>query len=155
MKTRASPNAGLTVLESLVGLGIILLLAGLAIWPFRGLRDEQLLAGAVEEAASLLDAARVKTLAGVGDERYGVHFESDTIILFRGDLYPGVTETVVLLHPRVVVAEIGLGGGAEVIFDRLTGVTGNPGYVAVGLADDPSERRFINIYASGLIDVQF
>ncbi len=153
MSATCQRQSGLTLLESLIGLTIIMILAGVAIWPFRALRDEQLLKGAVEDVLSVLNNARAQTLAGSAQSQYGVHFENDTITLFRGDMYPGVTEQIITLPPRVVFGAISLaGGGAEVVFQRLTGATTQTGSVVVELASDATKRRVVEIYSSGLIN---
>lgn len=153
MSLTTQRQSGLTLLESLIGLTIIMILAGVAVWPFRALRDDQLLKGAVEDVLSFLNNARAQTLAGNAQSQYGVHFENDTITLFRGDSYPGVTEQVATLPPRVVFGAISLaGGGAEVVFQRLTGATAQTGSVVVELASDATKRRVVEVYSSGLIN---
>ncbi len=153
MNRRNPQQVGLTFLESLFGVAIVLMLVALALWPFHRLRDEQLLKGAAEDVLALLHNARAQTLAGQAESQYGVHFENDTIILFRGSSYPGVTEATVNLDPRVTLGVIQLSGGAtDVVFQRLTGATAQTGSVVVELADDASKRRVIEIYSTGLID---
>ncbi|MEK7209111.1 MAG: type II secretion system protein [Patescibacteria group bacterium] len=134
---------GFTLLETLIALAIIVLVAGIILWPYARFRDEKLLDGAAEDIISLLDEARTRTLSSDGALAYGVSFASDRITLL-----PDNRE--VILSGRLVISNINLaGGGTTVMFKRLTGATDTGGTVTVNLVSDSNRRRVITISATG------
>jgi hypothetical protein len=103
-----------------------------------------------EQVLSTLAAAREKTLAGINNSQYGVHFQSDRLILFRGASYPGTTVQTIDLDSTITIPTITLaGGGTNVIFNRLTGATAQTGTIVVRLASDATQSIIITIAATG------
>lgn len=141
-------RSGFSAIEILVASGIIALLAGLILWPFASFRDEKLLDGAAEDILTLLDEARGRTLSSDGALSYGVYFESGKITLV-----PDNKE--VMLHNSLTISNISLaGGGATVMFKRLTGATDQSGAVTISLAADNSRQRMVVISPAGSVGLQ-
>lgn len=134
---------GFTAIEVLIAVAIIGLLAAVILWPFAAFRNGKLLDGAAEDILSLLHEAQTRTLSSDGATPYGVHFESAKITLV-----PDNKEIV--LHNSLTISNISLaGGGATVMFKRLTGATDQSGAVTVSLTADNSQQRVITISAAG------
>ena len=94
--------------------------------------------------------ARSKTLSSEGLSQWGVHLSGDAIALFKGVTYnPADAATRVRGLPSTVLLTWNVGGGSDVVFDRLTGATSQPGTLALTLYG-ASESKVINILASGI-----
>ncbi|MBI2100754.1 MAG: type II secretion system protein [Candidatus Vogelbacteria bacterium] len=139
---------GFTLLEFLIVVGIIALLTSLVLWPFANFRDEKLLDGAAEDILTFLNEARTRTLSSDGATAYGVYFESAKMTL--------VPDNKEVVWPnRLTISEIALtGGGATLMFKRLTGATAESGTVTVSLVSDNSRQRVIAVSAAGSIGLQ-
>ena len=81
------PNKGFSLVELLVVIAIFAVVATLAIAPFNFLKKEGALNSATESALSFLIEARTKTLSSEDESRYGVHFNNDEIVLFKGAVF--------------------------------------------------------------------
>src|SRR3989344_2329202 len=117
---------GFTLLEILMAIAIATIVITIVVFSFSKLNSSQALERTGDLIASVLDEARSLTLSGSEDSQYGVHFEDDQIVLFKGTSYsPGSASNLVTdLNDFVEIGDIELsGGGDEVIFKRLTGYT--------------------------------
>ena len=143
---------GLSVVEILVVIGIMVVLVGVVVIPFASFREQAILDGATEETLALLHEARERTVSSDGASRYGVYFESDKVTLFKGATFPGAGDPdnkEILLHNRLVLTKsASLDDG--VIFERLTGKIGAAGTTTVSLISDSTKYRTIEISQAGL-----
>ncbi|MCK6462609.1 MAG: type II secretion system GspH family protein [Candidatus Pacebacteria bacterium] len=148
---------GFSLLEIIVVLAIIGLMAAAIIFPLSSLRNGRLLEAAADQIVSMLSDARFKTLNSENASQYGVHFEANKTVLFKGASYSSAdsyNETSIL-HPVLEISPVSLnGGGADVVFQRLTGKTGNYGSVGVRLKDDVSKIKTITIKPTGVTDAR-
>src|SRR3989344_131519 len=78
---------GITIIELLVVLAAVALIAAIVIPQFSKVRERQVLKTAVAESLSSLDKARSQTLSSLNSSAYGVHFQSDRVIIFTGTVY--------------------------------------------------------------------
>lgn len=118
------------LLEIIICIAILVILAGLASGSLGGLRRADALVSSTETVLSALNTARSQTLAARGGVHYGVHFASTTVTIFPGSTWSSsnASNTVMSLVPGVVVAALQLqGGGADIVFQRLTGKTAQYG----------------------------
>ena len=145
---------GLSLLEIIIVIGILALLAALGTGSLLQFSKTTDLNSSVEGSVSLLLEARSKTLSSQEESQYGVHFESDKIVLFKGAAYSSsdpLNEETVLPLP-IETASISLnGGGSDVIFKRLTGETDQYGTVTFRLKSDTSRTRILIILATGVV----
>jgi Tfp pilus assembly protein FimT len=143
-----------TLIELLIIVGITLLLATITGLAFQTFQRESNLANNTEEVINLLRVAKSKTIASEGALNYGVHLESDKFVLFQGTVYDPLdtNNETHNLSQRVEIYEINLtGGGSEVVFDRITGMTSQDGNVSLRLKADPSRTRIIYVQGSGQV----
>jgi prepilin-type N-terminal cleavage/methylation domain-containing protein len=145
---------GFTIIEMLIVIAIMVVVAVIVFWSFRGYRDKQALDGAAEAVVGALAQARERTVASNNAAQHGVHFATDQITIFRGASYPGADQELISLNPAVEISAISLsGGGSAVVFERLTGGTATGGSVTVSLVSDSSVSRGIAITTTGLIEL--
>ena len=131
-------------------LGVLLLL----ILPqFSKLRENQVLKAAVNDTLSTLNKARSKTLASVNSSVYGVHFQSDKVIIFTGTVFSAVAannEDINIVSPASItdVTLNGLSGSdGEMYFNRLSGAPSKIGTITVSTS---SFSKIITIAATGV-----
>src|SRR3990167_9873510 len=78
---------GFTVIELLIVVTIMALLIAVVLPGFSSFRKSQILSNSSEEIRSSLSRARSETLASVSSSEYGVHFDSDQVVIFKGTIY--------------------------------------------------------------------
>ena len=153
-KTFLIPNSttGFSVAELLVVIAVIAILAALSASSFVNLNKTEAVDKTALLAISALDEARSLTLASKNSSQYGVHFEDSKIVLFTGATYSSgdSSNQVNLLNSVVRTSAINLtGGGNEVIFNRLTGATGENGSVTFSFRSDSTVTKTVTIYTTG------
>jgi hypothetical protein len=101
-----------------------------------------------------LRTARERTLAAINDNQYGVHFDSDRLVLFEGDSYNALdpSNRIIDLDPALEHADITLtGGGSEVVFEKITGVSEQAGTVTLRLKNEPATSEVIQVLPNGQV----
>ncbi|MBP6904563.1 MAG: type II secretion system protein [Candidatus Pacebacteria bacterium] len=143
-------QSGVSALELIVVVAVIGLLIAVVVIPLSSFRQQQALQNSTNAVVAVLQDARTKTLAAVGNTAYGVRIESDRIILFTGTTYSSgasTNEAVSLETP--VSAAWSLGGGSTILFARLTGTASASGTITLSLPDGTS--RIVTVTSSGTI----
>jgi len=148
---------GLSLLEILIVIGILILLAGLGAGSLPLFKKTTDLNSSVENGVSLLLQARSKTLSSQEESQYGVRFESGRMTLFRGHVFssgdPQNQESI--LPSSVEISDVLLnGGGSDVVFERLTGETIQYGTITFRLTSDTLKTRVITIGSTGVVSVE-
>lgn len=149
-------KTGFTLIELIVVIAIFAVLGAMVIFGFNFFQNKNRVEAAAREIASTLRLAQNKTLASEGNSSYGVHFETDKFVLFKGLAYidGAADNSEHNLAQNLSIFNISLGGGADVVFARLSGATDNFGSATVGLAGDASNNVIIYIDESGVVDWQ-
>lgn len=147
---------GFTLIEILVALGILIvvLLIGMSTLPVFNKKVE--LDTFTENIISSLSLSRAKTLSSKDEAQYGVHFEQNKIILFKGTEYASGLEYKTIATPASVeVGSITLNGGtSDVVFKRLTGETDGYGTITTRLKSGTQDTKTIIIEKTGVVSVQ-
>ena len=146
-------NTGVTALELLIILAILIILSAVILMPFGEFRDTNVLDAAADDIVSLLSEARRDTLLSRGASQYGVHFETNRMVYFKGTSFtePDANNKEVAFDSRVRLSDISLAGsGADVVFERLTGKTANGGTVTLEITNDSSRQIVITIEPTGV-----
>ncbi len=143
------------MIEMLIVVAIISILAGITLETFFTANKTQALEKDTASIKAILERARSLTLSAYVDQPYGVHLQSDRVVLFRGSSYDASTSTnnVEMLNAAVAISAHTLaGGGDDVLFQRLTGKTDNSGTITVSLLSDSSKFFTITINSTGLVE---
>ncbi|MBI4101711.1 MAG: hypothetical protein HY443_01980 [Candidatus Nealsonbacteria bacterium] len=151
-------KGGFLLVELLTIVGILAILAALAISSFRYFERGSGLKNEAGEIIGILRIAQNKTLASEGADQWGVYFSSSTnpqqYILFRGANYASRNPSFDEPHSVTVKTELyqtDLGGGDQVVFDRITGRTSFPGSFSLRLKTDPSRVETVYVESSGMV----
>lgn len=147
---------GFTLLEILIIVGIVAILAALAI---PALHDFQLtsdLENSSQELINTLRLAQQKTIASEGASSWGVYFTTSVLphqyVLFKGDSYLSRDASKDEIHKisgAVLISEINLGGGSEAVFNQISGTSLSQGSVVLALKVDSSKTKTVYIESSG------
>jgi prepilin-type N-terminal cleavage/methylation domain-containing protein len=144
---------GFTLLEILIVCSIIALLSALSFKALVAFKSDRALDADVHGILALLDEARRTTLSAKSLSQYGVHFETNTVVLFKGATYSSTdpNNRDAGLSGETSITAINLSGGtSNVVFARLTGEVAAQGEITIGLKKDPSLTKTIKIYATGI-----
>ncbi|MDD2935247.1 MAG: hypothetical protein PHX25_02110 [Candidatus Pacebacteria bacterium] len=147
-------NRGITLLEALFAIGIVFLLFVFGIKPFEAVRDRQMLNRVVEDVEKILQSARTNSQASTDASSYGVHFEVDRATFFAGSFYfeSDPDNQTIIFDDNVNITELFLvGGGSDVVFNRITGDTNTSGSIKFSLIDNPSRFKLITVFPIGTI----
>ena len=147
---------GFTLLEVLIVVGILALLVTLSAKPLLSFYRNIRFQGAVENVLTMLDEARKSTLSSYNSSQYGVHFETNRTVLFRGDTFtePNPENDEYIFSDIIEISSSTFsGGGDDVVFERITGETANGGVLEIVLLTASSTRKIITIHTSGLVEV--
>ncbi len=142
---------GFALIELLVVLAIIVILIAVVLPSLERMKQYQVLKSAVADISSTLDKAKSQTLSSINSSEYGVHFESDKVVLFAGTVYSASDSTneVTAISSPISISSISLTGGAtDIYFDKLSGAPNKTGTVTVSSA---SQSKTITISATGAI----
>jgi len=148
---------GLSLIELLVVVLIITILMGLAFISYRLFEKRTELEVTAQNILATLKLAQTKTLASEGASQYGVHFENDKYVLFKGDTYQegAVENKAYQLPSRLEIYNIDLaGGGNNVIFTRISGHTEQNGTIKLRIISAPEKTRTIIIQSYGLMELK-
>ena len=152
----AQSRKGITVVELIIVLAVAGIISLVAFSPLVRFRDNQVLVATTEQIVSLIYTARTNTSASKDAAQYGVHFESDRVVLFKGATFtePNSNNKELALPPSIGISTISLnGGGADIVFDRLVGTTAQFGTIVLTLKSNASSTRTIAIGQTGTVEL--
>src|SRR3989338_10343517 len=147
-------NKGFSLIEMLVVIAILVLMATVITVGLSSFYKGRTLDGAVEQAISLINEARSKTLSSKDSSQYGVHFETSRLALFKGPVFtePNSDNKEFIFSSSVEMFGTTLnGGGSDLVFKRLTGKTDEYGAVSFRLKIDNSKIKNITIEPGGVV----
>ena len=147
-------QSGIALVEILVVIAIIVLILLVVLPPFSSIKEGQVLDNAVENVISALNKARTQTLSSLDSSEYGVHFESDQILIFKGKVFSAndPDNESVEITPPATISNVTLGGVSasegELYFARLSGVPDKSGTVTVSFS---THSKIITISPTGAV----
>lgn len=147
---------GFSLIEIIIVIAIFAALFVITLTAFSRFNNNQALNRSVSEVTSILNEARALTLASKNNAVYGVHFLSDRVTLFTGQIFsPSDPDNEVnVISSKVSISNIALsGGGDDIIFQRLTGKTNQNGTITLSLISDSSKSKTITVEVSGIIEI--
>jgi prepilin-type N-terminal cleavage/methylation domain-containing protein len=145
---------GFTLIEALIVIAILGVMVSVSVVAFKTFKTSQGLDKDTELVIETLQQARTQTLSSQNASQYGVHFASSTVTLFTGNSYSAVASTN-LVYPfysaDTVLSTSLAGGGADVVFARLTGETTQNGTITIA-SSATTTYRTVTIYKTGLVE---
>lgn len=158
IKKGEKKNLGITLIELLVSIGILIILTSIFVAALGPFQKESDLNNTAEGIINALRLAQNETLSSDGDSQYGVYFDKAAsphqYILFRGGDFASRDDSfdkIYKLAKSVEISEADLSGGQEVIFNRIEGTTNQPGSVSLRLKSDFSKNKNIYVEESGRV----
>ncbi len=142
--------------ETIIIVAVSIILFAIIVSAFSGFNKNQSLNSTSSEVVSVLNEARALTLASYDNEAYGVHFQSDKVIFFKGSVFSSSDpdNKITTISSKISISNISLnGGGDDIIFQRLTGKTDQDGTITLSLVSDPSKSKTITVLVSGIIEL--
>ncbi len=148
-----------TLIEILIVISVIIILSFFSLSSYLPFRNQNELNACSQEILNILRLAQSKTLGSEESSCYGVHFEQEKYVLFKGVSYDPLDinneDYNLSLKTEISPSDISLnGGGSEVIFDRITGSTSQYGTVKIQITQDSNQYRIIRIDSSGQIAIK-
>lgn len=148
---------GITVIELLVVLAVLGIIFSIVFPQFSKIRENQVLKSGVQDILSSLDKARSQTLASLNSSVYGVHFQADKIIIFKGADFStrdtAKDETINIITPATI-SSVALGCTptipCNIFFNRLSGSPSTYGTITIST---PNYSKIITISATGVASV--
>ncbi len=143
---------GFTLIEILLSLGILAVVSMLGVMSLSTVNKDKALVVETERTLSLIAKARSFTLSAKEGSTYGVHVETQKVVLFKGPTYTAnaITNEIQTINPEVKISAISLvGGGAEVLFSKLTGTTTQTGTVTLSSVRNSSQTKTVTIIGTG------
>ncbi len=150
-------EAGITAIETLTAIAILVVILAITVVSLTLFQQERDLDGATEGLASTLEQARSQTLASQNQTVYGVHLEAGRYVLFEGAAYVAgaATNQAFTLPSSIELSDWAFaGGGADVVFERLTGKTSQPGSATLRIRNRPTRTKVVTILATGIVSNQ-
>jgi type IV fimbrial biogenesis protein FimT len=147
---------GFTVIELLISIAVIGIITVIVVPQFTKIRENQVLKAAGEDVLSSLNKARSQTLASLDSSEYGVRFEANQVIIFKGTTYSAVSpdNVVVSVTSPASITNVTLGGVSgttgNLYFNRIYGAPSTSGTITISTS---SFTKTITISASGVFSV--
>ena len=149
MKLRPQKN-GFTLVEVLIVIGILGIIVAFAIPFYQSFQVSSQMDNFTQEILQNLRRAQVRAMASESFSEFGVHFESNRFVIFRGSSYSPsdpFNEEVVLPD----VFNISTGTSSDVVFARIIGTTT---VETVTISTNFGESRTITINELGVAHAQ-
>jgi prepilin-type N-terminal cleavage/methylation domain-containing protein len=152
---RATENpdrrGGFTLVELVIVVGVMGVIGALAMASFGASRRARDVLTSGQNVLSVLATAQARAAAGEGGIEWGVRLEQGRAILFGGMSYGSSASTTIYAMPSgVQISNIALaGGGQEIVFRRLDGMTDQSGTFEIQATGSVSQAFPITVDASG------
>lgn len=142
---------GITMIELIIVVSIIVILISITLPRFSEMRSIEVLKTATADVLSSVEKAHSESISSVDSSEYGVHFETNNVIIFKGTAYTisaADNETIPVISPATISSISLTGGVVDIYFDRLTGASSATGTVTVS---NGSNSKILTISTAGSI----
>jgi Tfp pilus assembly protein FimT len=147
---------GVTIMELLAVMAVIGVLVLIVLPQFSKIKENQVLKNGVQDILSSINKARTQTLSSLNSSEYGVHFQADKVIIFKGTVFSAVAsdnEEIDIISPASI-SDVQLGAGSpstgDMYFSRLSGNPSTTGTVTISTTNF---SKVITISATGTASV--
>lgn len=154
-KKEISTKRGLTLIEIVVVVTVLVVLLTAIVIPFKQMNDKQALSKDTSSLISIINQARSQTLASKDGVQHGVHLEATQVVLFSGSTYVSSdpNNVIIPLHSLINISGMSLSGGAtDIVFNRQTGTTAAFGTITLSLVASSTQAKVITINSTGIVD---
>jgi Tfp pilus assembly protein FimT len=147
---------GITAFELIIVFAILGIILTITIPQFAKTREQQVVKAAVQDVLSSIDRARSDSLSSLDSSEYGVHFESDQIIIFKGMVFSaGAGDNIIVsITSPATISNVTFGGvsasSGNVYFNRLSGAPSTTGTITIS---SPNYSKIITILPTGVASV--
>lgn len=138
---------GFTLIEVILSVAIIVLVGATLLFSFAQLEQSTALNRASDGALVFLRLARERTIGAESNAQWGVNVAADQIRLFAGASFSGDAEDTFTLPNGVTATPALVGGGSDVVFDRIDGMTATSGTIT--LTGPGGGQRILTVFSSG------
>ncbi|MSU44595.1 hypothetical protein EXS45_00170 [Candidatus Nomurabacteria bacterium] len=151
-----SYQKGISAVELLIVVVVLGIIFAVVIPQFSKTRELQVLKSTVGDILSSLNKAHSQTLASVNSSSYGVHFQSDQVIIFKGIAFSvGASDNEIMgITAGAIISNITFGGvsgiSGDVYFNRLSGIPNTTGTITLSTTN---YVKIITISATGAMSV--
>lgn len=152
-------NTGFTLVEVLIVIAVLSILSTVIAFDFISFRKTSNLDNNVQEFVSVLKLAQNKSLSSENYSKYGVYINTvvspNQYTLFAGDTYASNPSSyhIYYLQNNAEFYGISMGGGNEIVFDKLTGASEESGSVSIRINTDVSNNKTVYITSSGMVSL--
>lgn len=151
-------NAGFTLFEVIIAITILCVLATIVVTGFISFKKNTDLNNNTQEFIGALRLAQSRTVSSEDYSKYGVYIDANITpnmyVVFKGDNYVEritASDKIYYLQNTLEFYNISLGGGNEIIFNRLTGAPDEFGSIFIRAKADVSQSRTIYVANSGSV----
>ncbi len=146
---------GFTLIELLIVVAIVAVLTVIGLARFGTFGQQVSLDTETQKIISTVQRARNQTLASEEESQWGVHFETNKYVLFKGATYDSIgSENKEYDLGSTEISVINITSGDDVVFTRVRGNTSNDGNIVVRLVADTSKTKTIVINSLGQVSLQ-
>jgi len=149
MKLYKVRNSGFTFTEVLMVIAILGIMAGLAIPFYQSFQISSQVDNTTQEIISTLRWAQARAMSSESLSSFGIHFESQRYVLFKGDIYNSADPSNEPISLSDVLS-VNSGAGVDIIFTAISGTTTNTGLITVSATS--GKPRTITINEHGVIN---
>ena len=146
-------KGGFSLFEILVVVSVMLIVLSIAIVAGRNFSDSVDLENTVKSIDMKIKLAKSRSISALNGINHGVHFEADRIVIFEGGSFiDGAPTNEVFKFSNNIKIDIPvnlIGGGNDLVFNRLIGSTNNPGNISIEVINDPFKTKQIVINSNG------
>ena len=155
MLQKKNKKNGFTLLEVLLAISLILVIFGVTISVGRNFSSNIDLENTVKGVSSKIKLAKSQSISALNGTHYGVRVEPSRIVIFEGSTFSNGNSTnqEYIFSDKIEIFAHSLGGGDDIIFSRLTGLTNNSGTIDMRVINDPSNTKQIFINSDGQISL--
>ena len=144
------------MVEILIVIAVLGIIFAVVLPQFSKSREMQVLKSTISDVLSVFEKAKSQTLASMDSSEYGVRFESDKVIIFKGTVFVSDddnNEIINIISPAMIsdVTLNGISGSSgSLYFNRLSGIPSKTGTITISTS---SYSKIITISATGSANV--
>lgn len=147
---------GFTLIETLIVLGIVVVLITVATVNFNSSRDKKALQVLGQDIVFALEEAKSNAMSGKGGSAYGVRFGTTSYTTFKGSTY-NASDSSNVVHTidstKFDLSNTLVGTDGAITFARITGAANISATTTISLKSNPADKYEIYIGILGDINV--